>query len=280
MKQAGMPDDALYFPYIEVPDHPSLTRVLLYWDRLGTIVPWSVPELSERMDALVDADLVLRIEPEAVIEGIAGFEEGFLALLNAIGGPKADSAGSLIHRDKATSNLWAELQQRGLAREAKTFAEGGWMSVDSRVGRLYMAYLAKCLARRLGREPITDQRHAFAGFAGGGVSATTLELDRMRALALRGVLPAPSEPVSPRDIADFKAKHWDKLRSFRTHVERRLLEDVQKKDPEIRDRALELTAAELEDGTREIESLMKPRWPSKRGMLCAGLAGTPAGARP
>jgi hypothetical protein len=34
-----MADAVIYFPYIRVPDNEWFTRVLLYWDQLGTIVP-------------------------------------------------------------------------------------------------------------------------------------------------------------------------------------------------------------------------------------------------
>lgn len=34
-----MSSNALYYPYIQVPESPWFTRVLLYWDRVGAIVP-------------------------------------------------------------------------------------------------------------------------------------------------------------------------------------------------------------------------------------------------
>jgi len=35
----AMARKALYFPYIRTPDDPWFTRVLLYWDAVGTILP-------------------------------------------------------------------------------------------------------------------------------------------------------------------------------------------------------------------------------------------------
>ena len=230
------------------------------------------------MQKLVECELVHRIEPEDEIAKIKGFDQGFISLLDAMGDIEAGDGASRIHRDKATFDLWAELRTRGLVREDHAVGDGGWMKVDDRVARLYMVYLARCLGRLLGREPITDQRQAFAPLAGAALSAHSLELDRMRAIVLAGVLPAPDTPVPPKQLAAFKAKHWEKLRAFRLHVEGSLL-DCLKEPEEIRGRRLELAAIKLEQGVQEIESLMKPRWPTKRGVFCAGLSGAPAAGK-
>ena len=34
-----MEADALYFPYIKVPKSAWFTRILLYWDKVGAIIP-------------------------------------------------------------------------------------------------------------------------------------------------------------------------------------------------------------------------------------------------
>jgi hypothetical protein len=59
-----MPDRALYFPFIEVPDSPALTRVLLYWDELGTIVPAHLDEgdIGPRTRRLADAGLTRSVQ--------------------------------------------------------------------------------------------------------------------------------------------------------------------------------------------------------------------------
>jgi hypothetical protein len=61
-----MADAALYYPYIEVPDSPALTRVLLYWDELGSIIPHerSPMRLRARTRELVDTGLVRPVSPD------------------------------------------------------------------------------------------------------------------------------------------------------------------------------------------------------------------------
>ena len=45
----NMPDNALYYPYIDPPNRvPTLATAMLYWDRLYTIVPSSITHPYER----------------------------------------------------------------------------------------------------------------------------------------------------------------------------------------------------------------------------------------
>jgi hypothetical protein len=71
---------ALYFPYIEVPDSPSLTRVLLYWDQLRSIVPLGRrgrPRLSDRLSELISLGLVEPVDPAPLLYLVPAFTEGF-----------------------------------------------------------------------------------------------------------------------------------------------------------------------------------------------------------
>lgn len=79
-------DKILYFPYISIPKTPWLTRALLYWDRIGSIVPYEYVHRPETLDPymreLVTAGLVEQIFPEQHIYRIPRFEEGFLAFID------------------------------------------------------------------------------------------------------------------------------------------------------------------------------------------------------
>lgn len=62
-----MRNNALYFPYISVPDEKWTIKTLLYWDKLSSIVPMDYigePEqLSPFMRELVHGNLVEQIFP-------------------------------------------------------------------------------------------------------------------------------------------------------------------------------------------------------------------------
>jgi len=62
-------DQVLYFPYISVPSDAWFTRVLLYWDAVGSIVPAPYADAPERltpyMQDLMAAQMIRPISPEA-----------------------------------------------------------------------------------------------------------------------------------------------------------------------------------------------------------------------
>jgi hypothetical protein len=275
-----MADAALYYPYIEVPGSATLTRVLLYWDELGTIVPAGIGNdpLGERTRELVRAGLVRPVSPGRYWQELEGFAEGFLRLIQPVQGRLRGGDGVLIHRDKATGMLWGELQRRRLARESRR--QEGWYYVEPGVGALFMAYLAARLSQvsSLQMEPITDQREYFRD-AGGAPEPmdTALLFDHMRGAVLDGVLPSPREHVGPRELAQFKAEHWDALGSFRRLVESRLLECARESQPEIRVRMVAQVKADIEDGVADIgDRLRHQRWTPATGTLCVAIAAAPA----
>ena len=81
-----MADRVLYFPYIRVPENKWFTRVLLYWDEVGSIVPSEYvdePEgLGRYMAALVKEGQVTPVTPGAYIHKVPSFEESFLKMID------------------------------------------------------------------------------------------------------------------------------------------------------------------------------------------------------
>ena len=275
-------DVALYFPYMDVPDSPALTRVLLYWDQLGSIIPLDIynwidrvnsPDWTERTLELVHAGLVLPVNPRQHWEELRGLEDEFLQVLDTQRIEAPMVAPTQIRWDKAVIGLWSELGHRGLVR-----GDYPWMEVDGRVGALYMAFLAGRLGRCLDMEPITDRREYFRESTPDGRAHETADLfDRMRGAILRDVLPAPLEPVAPRELAKFKEKYWDLLRSFRRRVESELVDCARERDPELRRRMLERARNDISEGVDEIASRLRARrWHPGVGLLCVAIAGAPA----
>jgi len=273
-----MADAALYFPYLEIPDSPTLTRVLLYWDSVGVIAP--DVELPRHTSELVRAGLADAVHPQ--LWNLPSLETGFAALLDQAlpalrqstlpGVPRAVR----LHQDKGTYELWSMLEDRGLVHHG----HGGWLEADPAVAALYMAYLAAALAHHPGlrRELVTDQRGYLEPFlaqpSGLGHSGT---IDRMRAVLLRDVLPSPREAVALRDLVAFKETHWDLLGVFRRSVESELLQCARERDPDLRARMLESAAEDLRERTMDLEAKMREaRWRPSRGILVAALSALPA----
>jgi len=73
---------ALYYPYIEVPKSPWFTRVLLYWDKVGAIVPYEYiqdpDKLGSYMVGLVREQLVEQVIPGQYLWQVENFGRAFL----------------------------------------------------------------------------------------------------------------------------------------------------------------------------------------------------------
>jgi hypothetical protein len=152
-------------------------------------------------------------------------------------------------------------------------------AVEGRVGRLYMAYLATYLSQRpeLDMEPITDQPRYFEALGDPLTMATARELDRIRSIVVRDVLPCPHGHVDPADLAKFKEQHRDLLLPFRRQVEDCVLRCAMYDDREMRRRTAREAAAGFRDQADEIERrLAERRWPTRMGSFCALLGGLPA----
>jgi hypothetical protein len=83
-----MVDKVLYFPYIRVPGNEWFTRVLLYWDEVGSIVPseyiYRPESLGTYMRELVQAQLVRQVLPGDYIPKIPKFKEAQRGKSNAM----------------------------------------------------------------------------------------------------------------------------------------------------------------------------------------------------
>jgi Family of unknown function (DUF6236) len=274
----------LYFPYIDVPQSSTLLRVLLYWDSVGTIMP-EASGANAWTRSLIDAGLVVPVAPGAYVAAAAPeFVNGFEALIEELIDTSRDHPPVLIHFEKTDREIRKLLIERGLATRDTTrpgrpddrHRPGwGWLKVDGRIGSLYMAYLALYLARHpdIRREAITDQRQYFeATWPSGSRIGQTQTIDRMRAAVLRGVLPAPAEPVELTELVDFKERYGSQLLALRREVEARVVECAREPDPEFRRRLCESTSDDLRERVTEISQRMaERRWPTAEGAVTSTL---------
>ncbi len=102
-----MTNGVLYFPYIRVPESPWFTRVLLYWDQVGSIVPAefvSTPEkLGSYMQELVQVELVKQVFPDHYVYDIPNFARVFLELIDS--NPAIRNAQRADHRNWETTQI-------------------------------------------------------------------------------------------------------------------------------------------------------------------------------
>jgi len=228
-----MKNSVIYYPYIRVPETPWFSRVLLYWDSVGAIVPTEYLEDPDRlgpfMTSLVKEGLVHQVVPGYYLGMAPNFTEAFLDYLDQLPANRARSErqaafrihseslpGEEVHLEKL-QGLGDALVERGLAHRDDTGRFSNWFEVEPSVARDFMAYLAGVLGQVLGDDqfyPITDEANHLDAF----LSKST-QCDVLRNVVLDAVLPAPGENVEAPRIADFKYKYSDELSHFRLAIE-------------------------------------------------------------
>ncbi len=218
-----MTNNVLYYPYIRVPQNAWFLRVLLYWDSVGSIVPYSYlhnpQKLGKYMRELVAEGLVKQIIPSDHIHKIPHFSEVFIdtatqykSKLERNNMALDDLPTSRIHIDKLDS-IGDELCDMKLAKLDKY----PWFLVKSDLANMFMAYLAgtlSCLPEIKSR-PITDTIQQLNIYH-------TLRTDRN--IILDKLLPSPQRNLTALEIAQFKSKNQKYLAKFRNKIELFIIE--------------------------------------------------------
>jgi hypothetical protein len=146
---------ALYFPMIAVPESAWLTRVLLYWDVVGTIVPDQFIEDPEDLDpythSLVEQGLLLQVFPswaeghiiQQFVNYVRSLPEGALRLRQ-----RSFERGNvtMIHSDKwlTYGAGLSDLAHLRLA-ERPHYRPGYWIPMERTTAGEFMAALAMAL---------------------------------------------------------------------------------------------------------------------------------------
>lgn len=263
-----MPDKVLYFPFIRVPNNEWFTRMLLYWDEVGSIVPRQYSDgnmaLGRYMTELVDADLVKLVHPNEHIGDIPRFADAFLDLVDETPTaserrrtPTERQTTIRIHVDKMARRLADELHRRGLARPV----DPPWHEVEKFTAIRFMAFLAASLGHlpTLQYVPATDKAEYLTAFSSetSGEAALLVLREQLRAAVLEGVLPTPSGGASATSIARFKSRYADPLRGFRRQVESAVIDVVSIAHPDLRTERLGLVTAQLRQEAEELRARMR-----------------------
>jgi hypothetical protein len=263
-------NNALYFPYINVPSSAWFTRLLLYWDKIGSIVPYEYtihPEkLSPYMRELVAAELVEQIMPGAYIHSIPHFTESFLDYINnqrhaftkAL--PHKAQTTVKLHIEKVSDDLAGELIRQGFARPLNYT----WYEVNARVARAFMAYLATTLGAipDVNSAPITNERESLLLLSGAlPTRSHVIKRQIARTIILEKIMPVPDQVVSPDELARFKSIHGRLLSRFRERIEAKCIDFGNISDDAQLGERIDLFIRELNDDIQDIADKMKSKWP-------------------
>lgn len=269
-----MADSVLYFPSIRPPENEWFTSVLLYWDRVGIILPQKLADdhvfLRPYTSALLKEELLEPVLPTMAF-WYTDAGNHFDAFLNLVDNdplvklakaPTAQRQWVHVHLNKIGSKFAKALVERKLAKDPSDDPASMWIDVERRTANLLMAYLAVlvCQDQSVGMDPITDSPAAIDAFKPlPDHDRLGTERQSIRFELLRDILPAPAGGIEPARLAEFKEDHKELLTTFRRRVEAEAIQCAGQ--PDDRDRAALMNVARngLKQELTEIEERMKER---------------------
>jgi hypothetical protein len=231
-------ENLLYYPYINLPKSDWSSRLLLYYDTIGSIVPQEFfysPEdnYDPFMLDLVRNELVIPINPIQVLNNPWEISRPLLEyfdspeflrkvklFLNRRNGRQIENRiySARIHSEKFDEMIFYELVNRRLAIKG----EGRWFYVPPFVANVLMAFLTTVISQKLELQPTSDimlrNRFSFRQVN------YKKDLERKREIILKGLIPFPKE-VDLGKLRTFKDKHIDLLKAFKNKVELIALDD-------------------------------------------------------
>lgn len=265
-----MPNNALYFPYIDVPSTSWTTQAILYWDKLASIVPMDHLHDPDQMDdltrELLSEGLVEAIVPGMYIHQARKFDECFIEFVETRVLPirrhstprRTPLPVTRIHAEKM-GQIPDFLVDSGLARRL----DGAWYEIDTPLANQFMAYLATVLSAlpNVNATPITDKAQ-FAAALGSRRPARkrdgALHTFKARDVVLNSLLPIPDGPIDVGRLIKFKERHGHLLPSLRTKIEAHCAYIALLQEPEARIVSTEAFIRECEDHVAEVEAVMRP----------------------
>jgi hypothetical protein len=273
-----MTNKLLYFPYIDIPKSNWTVKSLLYWDKVGIIVPPSYMDKPKQYRdftiELLKTDLIEQIFPGEYIWQVKKFDKGFIKLVDQ---PKFNlksrqrdfGAGihSRIHVQKFGEELLNHLVDLKIAKRK----DWTWFHVETRSANLIMLYLATVVSKVGEFTPATDD----LGNLDTSVSQKgfSMKLNKTRQKLLNNLMPYPIEPNLTK-LRKFKDKYHEELTSFRILIEQTSYE-LTKFSKMDRKESLSLKVAEINDKRDKILSELNQ---GKLGQITFGTICGVAGA--
>lgn len=251
-----MSNSLLYFPYINVPNDNWTIKSILYWDKVGAIVPHIYKDnpnrLEENMRGLVEAELVQQIFPYNYTHRIPNFDEAFIELIRQpnfnLQQKQTDfnrGLTSRLHVQKFGDRLLRELQRMRIAVKQNW----EWYHVESKTAKLFMMYLATLIAKLDDFTPATDRASNIDfSLQQKGLSSY---IQTTRGKFLKDLMPYPIAPDIAK-LKKFKTRYHKQLKAFRNNLEQTILEVTAIRNKEQRERLYKLKLEEITDQKEEV----------------------------
>lgn len=264
-----MRSNALYFPYIALPQDSWTTKALLYWDKLSSIVPMDhldhPEQMSTFMRTLLTEGLVEPVVPAQFIYQMERFDTSFIELIEnrlrrthrSWSPHDAPYRTTRIHVEKL-GEIPSFLLESGLA----TQIDWAWYDVETTVAHQFMSYLAACLGAipAVNATPVTDKAIFASSLRPRRLQSARhpLHQHKSREVILRHLLPTPGGPVEIHKLLSFKRRHGHLLPPLRASVEAHCTQVAMIQDENDRIEANEAFLLDSRQKIAEIEGAMRP----------------------
>jgi len=251
----AQPDTCLYYPYFAVRDEQWLKKVLVWWDRVATIVPVDVDfeqVVNEPTRILAEAEAFQAWPVERAVRDSAAraaielIDQGRLMDF-----PDAEPVE--LHFGKLTRQLVEELR----ARDQVVRVRQGRVLVRGKAAMLVMEVLAHALADQTGASPLTDER-AFANAYVGLASRRRLEGGAVDIVEADLELTIPNlESIPLRDWLSFRTDHRGELEVYRSSIRKLAREIAHASDRDEVDDILAERKHQVEEEVRARKSVFR-----------------------
>lgn len=255
-----MKANALYYPYIDVPNEKWLLQTFLYWDKVISIVPMEYAYQPERhsgfMRRLLEHELVEPVFPAQYVRH-RRLEEYVDTLERGLSSEKRKhrllSGGfvSNIHVEKLQG-----VSERLVDLGAAKAADGYWVRMPQQIANHFMAFIAREISSCEGidADPITSKGY-------GPRLHVASERNRIRKDVLGFLFPLPDQEITVEDLSTFKLHNGELLKRFRHFVEKEVdtIRGAVQADGNYAD-VLERALANMGDKVEEIRDALKGSW--------------------
>ena len=218
-----MKDKILYFPATTLPGIDWTIKSLLYWDRVGVIVPERFidePNLhNPQMRQLVQDGAIVQHFPERYTNLQYSISESVLRVvrdakyLQDFAKRRQRVTYWKIYTGKFSEELFAELRRLNFAERT---ANGQLYMVEERTAGIMMSYLAAAMASKIKYQPITDEPEYIG--AENHQALVSGDRHRIRTYLLENIMPYP-KTTDFNAILRFKDRYHDDLIRFRRNIE-------------------------------------------------------------
>lgn len=259
----------LYYPTIKIKDGVWLRNAILYWDKVSSIVPGVNFNANNSIEVeyLKDAGIYEPIYPlelqreEGLCEAFCRqvkknlkLSEGYRrnGYVSRVHVEKLNMF-DMLHIEKTPESILEYLLNEGIAQ--RDF-NGTWINMNRQDADIYMATLAKYLAKAHGNTEIgTDNSFKFY-YPYLPERNERVERQLYLDVALQKILPVPYMDVPILDIIDFRMRYERELKCFRRRIEAFQCELRHCRDIEDIQETTIMLQHQMDDDLQEIEELM------------------------